>query len=185
MMCKSPLCTSLGWGRPGRQPRSRRQPLGTEGWGGGGHLLPVGWGSTATPEEPGRCSSSGLLRREPSSPSSSHQPVTLDMASRLWGARALCTQPSICKTSNKTSCWRHRVAYPWTGAQLCSPPRAWEQFCPSGTKRGRSLHPQSTANSMCKSNPRASYPSLACSFNLTHHTGSICSSSPCEMFQHN
>lgn len=44
MMCKSPLCTSLGWGRPGQQKNRRGQPPGKEGWGGGEHLLPVGSG---------------------------------------------------------------------------------------------------------------------------------------------
>lgn len=106
MMCKSPLCTSLGWGRPGRQPQGRGEPPGMEGWGGGGHLLPVGCASGATLEEPGRCFSLGVPRREPSSPSSSHQPATLDMVSRLWGAWAPCTQPSTCKATNKISLWR-------------------------------------------------------------------------------
>lgn len=43
MMCKSPLCTSLGWGRPGQQENRRGQPPGKEGWGGGEHL-PLGSG---------------------------------------------------------------------------------------------------------------------------------------------
>lgn len=42
MMCKSPLCTSLGWGRPGQQENRRGQAPGKEGWGGGEHLLPMG-----------------------------------------------------------------------------------------------------------------------------------------------
>lgn len=52
----------------------------------------------------------------------------------------------------------------------------------------KGLAPQiSTANSMCKSNPLMSHPALACFFNLNYflHTGNICSSSLCEIFQHN
>lgn len=97
----------LPWLGQARQAApGERAATGMEGWGGGGHLLPVGWASGATPEEPGRCFSLGVPRREPSSPSSSHQPATLDMVSRLWGPWAPCTQPSTCKATNKISLWR-------------------------------------------------------------------------------
>lgn len=52
----------------------------------------------------------------------------------------------------------------------------------------KELAPQkSTADSICKSNPLKSHPALACFFNLTYfpHMGNICSSSLCEIFQHN
>lgn len=68
-------------------------------------------GKRSHPEGPERCFSSGVPRRELSSLSSSHQPATLGMASRLVGAQAPCTQPPICKASNKISPWRHRQGH--------------------------------------------------------------------------
>lgn len=130
----------LPWLGQARQAApEERAATETEGWERGGHLLPVGWASRATPGEPGRCSPSQVLRREPSSPSSSHQPATLDMASRLQGAWAPCTQPSNCKASSKISPWRHRVTCPWTGHS--SVHLQGHGSNPSGMKRGKSLHP--------------------------------------------
>jgi len=140
MMCKSPLCTSLGWGRPGRQPQRRGQHQ-DRGVGRGRTTSTRRVGKRSHPGGAGEVLFLGSAEEGAFHPSSSRQTATLDRASRLGGAWAPCAQPSICKASNKISPWRHREAYPQTRAWLRSPPRAWEQLCPSGMKRAKRLHP--------------------------------------------